>query len=111
MPIPNHNTHLIVKNISGTSGHKCYCRSWVEHWELATGKDANRCSVRGCTEGTIVGGHVQHTDKRTSSSWWIVPLCKHHNHYSNSEKMTLLKTAELVDATVSRTCSHKTWLY
>ena len=76
MSFPNHNTHIIVKNISGTSSHKCSCcSSWLEHWWKYGNSRRTTCARRGCNNPIDVGAHVIHTDGRASNQWWIVPLC------------------------------------
>jgi hypothetical protein len=91
--MPNHNTHKIVRNLRGTSGRRCSdgCASWIEHFRVHANLKAATCAFRGCTRTDLVGAHVLHTDGRTSNRWWIVPLCKGHNHYSNEEEMVLVK--------------------
>ncbi len=29
---PNKNTNYLVKNVNGTTGLRCKCDSWIDHW-------------------------------------------------------------------------------
>lgn len=102
MPIPNHNTHYLILNIDGTSGLKCGCGSWINHWRRFTRGTRNTCSVLGCQRTDIVGAHVLLADNRRNSDWWIVPLCNKHNHYQ--EGMWIDSRTKLASADPDVTC-------
>ena len=89
-----------VKNVNGTSQNTCKCGSWLDHWKKFSGKTAQYCSEKTCTNKPEVGAHVQ---KNTSdSSWYIVPLCNEHNRKTSS--LELVDSVQLVSANVSNTC-------
>jgi hypothetical protein len=99
---PSKHTHHFVRNINGTSGER-YARSgskdgpsWLAIWRRETGSERATCCVLGCTNTTLVGGHVMKTDARTSNEWWLAPICKKHNHHTNTDEMPLDSRVELV---------------
>ena len=108
-PVGGRNAHFCVRNLNGTSKNQCECRSWLRHWKNYTGSGRTLCAVVPCGREAEVGGHVQIDDWRSDFSWWIVPLCKQHNHYRNTREMYLDKRTELVSANVARTCSRDGW--
>lgn len=105
----NRNTHYLVRNINGTSKIKCWCRNWIAHWRSVTGKMTPTCSCLGCSRAGEVGAHVQIVDARFYREWYIVPLCKGHNHYRNTDTMFVKRSTELVPASVSQTCGRADW--
>jgi hypothetical protein len=102
--MPNHNTHYIVKNINHTSGRSCNCKSWLEHWYRGTGQSRTTCCVIPCSKKAEVGAHVLLTDGRRTGQWWIVPMCKEHNHHTNKADMVIDSRTDLISANVSQTC-------
>ena len=73
-----------VKNIIGTSGKKCKCRSWLIHWEKNCGRNIpSTCRVIICSEKKLVGAHVKKANS-TDKNHYIVPLCISHSK-SNEE--------------------------
>lgn len=102
--MPNKNTHFKVKNVNGTSGRKCSCRTWLEHWSNHTDLERVQCAVIPCGNEAEVGAHVIITDRRTSNEWWIVPMCKSHNHHTNDGEMFIDSRTHLVSANVQRSC-------
>ena len=90
-----------IKNINGTSQHKCNCGSWVAHWEKYTGLNAVVCSADGCWETEhLVGAHVR-KDVANDNSWYICLLCNAHNQ---SESVIEVPDDSLVSANVAETC-------
>lgn len=87
--MPNLNTHLLVRNLRGTSGRLCLCGSWLDHWYNETRSTRWLCAVLGCSNDATVGAHVQLLDNRGGFEWWIVPMCKSHNHAWNDDEMWL----------------------
>nr|WP_321310985.1 hypothetical protein [uncultured Campylobacter sp.] len=70
-------------NIKGTTDRSCPCgcSNWKEHWERTTGRKFGTCAHRGCTNKAEVGAHVQEKGGG-NTAWYIVPLCRSHNHFS-----------------------------
>lgn len=101
---PNQNTHYIVKNLHGTSGLRCGCGSWLEHWKQGANSNRAVCAVVGCSQTAVVGAHVISTDRRTDHQWWIAPFCSVHNHYTNESEMFLKSNVTLVSANRNYTC-------
>jgi hypothetical protein len=56
-----------------------------------------------------VGAHVQLIDGRIYRDWYIVPLCKGHNHYRNTELMFIKRSVEPVVAAVAQSCGRADW--
>jgi hypothetical protein len=107
--MPNKNSHWLVRNLNGTSKNKCWCNSWIAHWVSVSGVNYPICAKFGCTRPGEVGAHVQIIDGRTYRDWYIVPLCKGHNHFSNTEPMFIKRSVELVQASVAQTCGQANW--
>lgn len=103
---PNHNTHLIVKNVRNTSDKKptCGCHSWREHWLRATRSQRTTCAVFGCTSEIAVGAHVRMTDGRRSNQIYIVGICAQCNHYTNREEMAINQNAKIISPQPLDTC-------
>lgn len=106
---PNRNTHYAVRNINGTSANKCWCGNWLKHWRMATLSRRLYCSVLGCWNLAEVGAHVTIDDMRYYQTWYIVPMCKAHNHYRNYDPMFLKLEIELIPANVAATCQRTDW--
>ena len=88
-----------VVNCKGTSNLSCNCNSWLDHWANFSNNGLPvMCSVIGCNNQADVGAHVR---KNTSSSKFIIPLCKYHN--SQGGQLSI-KNVPLVSAIVSETC-------
>jgi hypothetical protein len=90
-----------VKNINGTTGRKCKCGTWLQHWRNYSGQTATICRALGCSRSDIVGAHVQ-KDVAYDSNWYIVPLCNLHNQSKVS--IELVANTKLVSANISTTC-------
>ena len=90
-----------VKNINGTSQHKCFCGSWLQRWKNYSGQTANVCRALGCSRTDLLGAHVQ-KDVKYDNSWHIVPFCNGHNHASGF--IELVAGTVLVSANKSQTC-------
>lgn len=51
------------KNVRNTGDLKCNCANWLDHWMQFTGsRVVPTCSVLGCGQKSIVGGHVKACD-------------------------------------------------
>ena len=74
------NTHVLVRNVAGTSDLGCECGSWLQHW-LNNGGSETRvtCAALECLNAHSVGAHVVGQDERADGSWWIIPVCSEHN--------------------------------
>lgn len=73
---PNMNTHLLVRNLCGTTHrvrteHGC----WIDCYDAETRTRGIRCARLGCGKQATVGGHVQLLDMRSNGKDHIVPLC------------------------------------
>lgn len=53
--------------------------SWLDFYEKESGKSAKSCKVKYCTNDATDGAHVKKVDS-IDNSWYIVPLCRSHNH-------------------------------
>ena len=96
-----HRRHC-VRNINGTSGER-YAKSasktgasWLAVWREASGSDRTTCCVLECGRTDLVGGHVMKVDGRSSNEWWLAPICKGHNHHTNTAEMYLDERVTLV---------------
>lgn len=89
-----------VKNINGTSGNKCKCGSWIDHWKIHSKQKTNYCVEKNCTNTDLVGAHVQNTT--SDMSWYIIPLCSTHN--KSIGELEILDNCILVSANVKETC-------
>lgn len=90
-----------VKNINGTSQHKCACGSWLKHWHRFSGQSATICRAKGCTRNDLVGAHVQ-KNVTYDYSWYIVPFCNKHN--KSSLKVELVNGTKLIEARKTTNC-------
>jgi hypothetical protein len=109
MPKPNRNSHWCVRNINGTTKNKCECKSWLAHWRNYTDSKRIYCAAVPCSNQAEVGAHVQIDDWRSDFSWWIVPLCKKHNHHTNTREMFIDWRSILVSADSQATCRRGDW--
>lgn len=89
-----------VKNKEGTKDLKCYCASWLAHWERFSGQIATYCKEVNCWSRDLVGSHVIKVDSNDQKTY-IVPLCKAHN---KSTEEIEIGTTTLVSANVQETC-------
>ncbi|TGN20519.1 hypothetical protein [Leptospira idonii] len=93
----------IVENIPDTTGKKCECGSWLNHWENAARRNAEYCAVVGCNETNhLVGAHVYKIEPY-SPYHFIIPLCKRHNNIPPGERFEV-KNVFFAWANVSGTC-------
>ena len=94
-------------NVVGTSHFKCQCsimpRSWLGHWEKATGRVRDKCFAKGCGSMAEVGAHVRVVgwDQRTT---WIIPFCQFHNKRPDT-KLIPLKWGTVLAAAAASDCS------
>ncbi|KAL5489232.1 hypothetical protein EMCRGX_G018301 [Ephydatia muelleri] len=70
--------------------------SWLKKWREETNSDRKTCCVIGCSSEDLVGGHVIIVDKRSDNSWWIAPICRKCNHFSNETEMFIDSRVTLV---------------
>ncbi len=91
-----------IRNINGTSTNKCNCGSWLQHWRNFSNSSVTYCSESTCTNTDLVGAHVQKSSLN-DNSWYIVPLCKSHNHNSVVE-LEVVSGIRFVSANKSLTC-------
>lgn len=102
MSRPNKNTHHSVKNVNGTSKPPYASSkskdgaSWLDTWRAETKSTRKTCSALGCSRTDLVGAHVITTDRRSDRAWHLTPLCKKHNHTSNTDAMFLDSRVTLV---------------
>ena len=102
MSKPTMQTHFKVKNVHGTSNPRYaessskMASSWLKKWREETKSDRKTCCVIGCSSEDLVGGHVIIVDKRSDNSWWIAPICRGHNNFSNETEMFLDSRVTLV---------------
>ena len=93
-------------NVVGTSHLKCQCtyghKTWLGHWERATGLLRNKCRAKGCARRAQVGAHVKVVgwDGRTT---WIVPFCQRHNKRPSTQRIPL-KWGTTLAAAAARDC-------
>jgi hypothetical protein len=106
---PNMNKYFVVKNIHGTTGLRCSCRSWIQHWKNGASSFRATCAVLGFSNEAKVGAHVISVDKRTDRQWWIAPFCKTHNQHYNEKKMALKSQVTLISANRGITCNANGW--
>ncbi len=85
----------IIKNVNGSSSRKPQSGSWIS--KCSTNSN-NTCSKTQCTQKAQVGAHVINANKNTSNKQYIVPMCKKHNHFSNTKTMTLKSGTKLIRA-------------
>lgn len=94
-----------IHNINGTSSNTCRCGSWKQHWINQSGERwPAYCSVIGCMERASVGAHVQKI--RGSQSWYIIPLCTHHNNQFGQDA-EVSEYTRFISANKSDTCDKK----
>ncbi len=91
-----------VKNLNGTSVIRCKCTSWLAHWLRYSGQKASKCSVLGCTNRELVGGHVQ-MDSPGDTAWYVIPVCKSCSQ-KTGQALNISDQVPLVSAIPSHTC-------
>ncbi len=92
-----------INNINGTSGNRCNCGSWLDHWKNFSGQDLpSYCPVDKCLSKPTVGAHVQ-KDSSTDRGWYIVPLCASCNA-ETGKSLLINDWIALVSANTSVTC-------
>lgn len=89
------------KNKNGTTGRRCSCGSWKQHWLNYSRKSwPKNCSVYGCTTKPTLGAHIIHTNV---SGEKIVPMCNSCNSLSSFFSLNVGVT--LINANKSQTCN------
>lgn len=91
-----------VININGTSGRKCNCGSWIEHWRNFSNQTATICRASGCSNQVIDGAHVKKYNSLDNKEY-IVPFCKQHNQQKEGF-IELVNGTVLVPANRNLTC-------
>jgi hypothetical protein len=91
---------ILVKNLNGTSDKRCNCSSWLSHWEKYTNSKVTSCSVVGCYESNLVGGHVLKVGE--DNSHYIIPLCNSHNQTVGEIKVSSFTL--FASANIEKTC-------
>ncbi len=76
-----------IRNVRGTSGRLCGCRTWLGHWRYETGSNRIECAVQGCSYDDLVGAHVQLTHGNATREVWIVPICNSCNQIPMSDEL------------------------
>jgi hypothetical protein len=71
-------------NLNGTTGKKCPCGTWLNHWKNYSNQEVGKCSAYGCINEADRGGHVQRKDI-DDMSWYIIPICLDHNNQFGKE--------------------------
>jgi hypothetical protein len=97
-----------VRNINGTSDNECKCEGgWLGHWQKFGngGKLAEKCSGLSCPNKDLKGAHVQKEDT-TDKSWYIIPLCGHHNGL-HGKTIAINPDTKFAPANKSLTCERK----
>lgn len=70
------------QNIKNTTGRKPNdAKSWLEHWSKNSYGTSKVCAHVGCNRTDVVGAHVKESGS-SDNHWYIVPLCRGHNHPS-----------------------------
>lgn len=86
----NKMTLYKVKNMQGTSEKRPPYpydnKSWLEYWQIKTGKKAFFCSRFGCINYAEHGGHVRICDGMLAGKAFIVPLCRECNNPANTSE-------------------------
>ena len=91
---------MTITNINGTSGLKCKCGSWLDHWKKFSKQSVTYCCEKSCINTDLVGAHVR--KGILDSKWYIIPLCNKHNLAGESLEISDVYT--LVSANQSDTC-------
>lgn len=71
-----------VHNIrEGERPHPAGYNSWIDYWEKRSGQAAGNCHKRRetCPNESEDGTHVQLTAEYEDATWYVVPMCHHHN--------------------------------
>ncbi len=75
-----------VKNLNGTSDYKLPtgCTSWKDFYIKRKGFWPSSCGCLNCSNTADVGAHVKKVNS-SDNSWYIIPLCSHHNNQFGEE--------------------------
>ena len=90
------------KNKNNTSGRKCICGSWKEHWIRFNHFKylwPSKCSVNGCNNRATLGAHVINGNV---AGEFIVPMCDSCN--KRREEFDLDYGTSFASANKSKTC-------
>ena len=101
----NMNTHLAIRNATGTSGDRCGCGGWLTHWKKHARSQRRICAVVGCSNEAQHGAHVEVVDRRRRiEGLHIVPLCSQCNHRENTRQMYIPLSLRIVPAAWLTSC-------
>ena len=66
-----------VKNVNGSGRYTAPTgySSWLNYWEVQTGRKVSECGALGCGGRDLVGAHVQKANGY-DNRWYVTPLCR-----------------------------------
>mmetsp|Transcript_69066 Transcript_69066/g.202188 ORF Transcript_69066/g.202188 Transcript_69066/m.202188 type:complete len:384 (+) Transcript_69066:278-1429(+) len=70
--------HQVANVVGSTPG------TWIRYWERHSRCFAKTCSVYGCSNPAMVGGHIYIKGHRSNKECYIVPLCSRCNRWGSS---------------------------
>ncbi len=68
-----------VKNKSSKEYVVTVSRNWLEFWSKYSTRTPLKCSIKGCSYESEIGGHVKVKTKNNKDYDYIIPLCKKCN--------------------------------
>ena len=76
-----------------------YERSWIKYHTVETNRTEpyKECSITGCTNKDVVGGHV--LTKTTGRTFYILPICNSCNSSQNKAWMDVKGNRQAVEVT------------
>ncbi|WP_152618575.1 hypothetical protein [Leisingera sp. ANG-Vp] len=74
----NRQNYFYMQVKKGNGKPKCGCRSYLRHYQLASGSSRRRCAAMGCSKPAVMAGPMKSLDKRTDYDRWVAPLCRKH---------------------------------
>ena len=92
------------KNLNGTTGKKCPCGSWTNHWDAHANVRSwpQACGTKDCTNPPDVGAHVKRVGSKDHRHY-IAMLC-HSCNLRLGQTLELEPYVKLVWANVRQTC-------
>ncbi|MBR1400650.1 MAG: hypothetical protein IJ604_05530 [Prevotella sp.] len=79
----------LVRNVVGEYEVPAGYDSWLEYWKVhKPDLEAEVCCQIHCDRTDIEGCHVYHDGH--PETVFLIPLCKGHNHYTNTSAMFVL---------------------
>lgn len=78
-----------VKNVNGSSRFLAPSGydSWLDYWEKQTGEKKSVCGAANCSDGDLVGAHVQKANS-IDRSYYITPICRACNQRTDEFDVT-----------------------